>query len=327
VPTRTGAALGTAYYMSPEQARGATDVDLRTDVWSLGVVLYQLLSGQRPFQGEQFLHIIHRILSFDPTPLGTLQPDLPPALLDVVARSMSKDVDARLPSAEALEAALAPFSERTPSQLEPAPVREHPARTEITPATSVDGVSVGHTGARPLPGLEPRSGGTGQRRPAGLIVVAAVAAVLAGWLGWRGLRPPAESTGSALPASTAPPVPAAVTSVPGVDTSLAASPSPTTAPLPPASASASAAASVEPPPRSSPRAGEPGLAARPASAVRSLSEHSRLSSNTSDSRPSATGVIVPTPAEPASAAPAPPVLRGSSAQKRTIDIEEGNPYE
>ena len=73
--------------MSPEQARGAGEVDARADVWSLGVVLYELLSGRKPFEGEQFLQVIYEILSTEPPPLARRAPGLPPKLVAAVERA------------------------------------------------------------------------------------------------------------------------------------------------------------------------------------------------------------------------------------------------
>jgi serine/threonine-protein kinase len=112
VGTRTGATLGTAHYMSPEQARGAGEVDVRADVWALGVVLYELLGGRRPFEGDDFLNVVHQILSVDPPALGTLRPGLPAGLEAVVGRAMSKDPTERYPSVTALAEALQPFAGR-----------------------------------------------------------------------------------------------------------------------------------------------------------------------------------------------------------------------
>jgi len=108
--TGKGMTFGTAHYMSPEQARDVGGVDPRTDVWSLGVVLYELLSGRRPFAGDQFLTIVYNILSTDPPALATLRAGLPPGLLAVVERAMAKVAADRLPSVAALAAALAPFA-------------------------------------------------------------------------------------------------------------------------------------------------------------------------------------------------------------------------
>lgn len=148
VVTGTGATFGTAYYMSPEQARGAGEVDPRTDVWSLGIVLYELLSGRKPFEGEQFLQIIYQILSADPIPLATLRPDLPPALVEAVESALKKDVAERSPSVLTLAEALAPFAGSRTAQ-ESTPRAAAMAPTLPTPATSFGELA---------PGLEaPRS--------------------------------------------------------------------------------------------------------------------------------------------------------------------------
>lgn len=98
VKTRTGAIVGTPWYMSPEQTRGDTAIDPRADVWSMGVVLYQCLSGVMPFQGNSLPSVIAGILTREPTSLVELRSDLPPALCDVVMRTMQKNRDERTPS-------------------------------------------------------------------------------------------------------------------------------------------------------------------------------------------------------------------------------------
>jgi len=99
--TQTGAALGTVAYMSPEQARGE-EVDHRTDIWSLGVVLYEMLSGQRPFRGENLLVISQAISRHRPVPLAG-----PGSVLDgVIGRALTKDKAQRYASATDLVASL-----------------------------------------------------------------------------------------------------------------------------------------------------------------------------------------------------------------------------
>lgn len=110
VATRTGATFGTAHYMSPEQARNAADVDERADVWSLGVVLFELLSGRKPFNGDGFIEILHQILDAEPPALSSLRPELPRALVNVVRRAMKKDANERISTVIALGQALASFA-------------------------------------------------------------------------------------------------------------------------------------------------------------------------------------------------------------------------
>jgi serine/threonine protein kinase len=113
--TRMGEALGTPHYMSPEQARGASEVDERTDVWSLGVVLYELLSGRKPFKAVHFMHGLQEILNSDPPRLRRLRRGLPARLVTVVERAMAKDLEGRLPTVAALAEALGPFAGRESS--------------------------------------------------------------------------------------------------------------------------------------------------------------------------------------------------------------------
>ncbi len=120
--TKTGTAIGTAHYMSPEQARGERAVDMRSDVYSLGVILYELLSGKKPHDGDSLLSILHKVMTQPPVPLGSVRSGLPHALHAVVRRAMAADVAERYATVAEFGDALLPFAGRTlpPIRLQPA---------------------------------------------------------------------------------------------------------------------------------------------------------------------------------------------------------------
>ena len=104
--TEAGSIVGTAQYLSPEQARGAS-VDPRSDLYSLGIVLYEMLTGHVPFTGDTPVEIAMKHLSLAPEPPSALRPEVPHNLDAVVMRALAKDPDQRYASAEEMDAELA----------------------------------------------------------------------------------------------------------------------------------------------------------------------------------------------------------------------------
>ncbi len=110
--TQTGAVMGTPHYMAPEQVRGEKDVDARIDVWALGVMIYEMLTGMYPFPGTRTPEVLVKILT---EPMAALEPDLPDDLVEVVERALEKDRDARYASVAEMRKALEPLQASSPT--------------------------------------------------------------------------------------------------------------------------------------------------------------------------------------------------------------------
>jgi serine/threonine protein kinase len=107
--TKTSALMGSPGYMSPEQMVAAKSVDARSDIWSIGVLLYEMLSHRMPFLAETMPELVAAILQKVPDPIGTVRPDLPVGLQVVVTRCLEKDPAARYANVAELARALVPF--------------------------------------------------------------------------------------------------------------------------------------------------------------------------------------------------------------------------
>jgi serine/threonine protein kinase len=108
--THTGAIIGTPFYMAPEQMRGQP-IDHRADIYALGVTLYELLSGRRPFHATAYADLILQIANTTPVPIEDLVPDLPTGLAAIVRRAMAREAAGRFASMRDFIEALAPYRE------------------------------------------------------------------------------------------------------------------------------------------------------------------------------------------------------------------------
>ena len=129
--------IGTPYYMSPEQARGDDDLDARTDIYSLGIVLYELLTGSVPYRGMTPYSILSQQISAELPPPSVMNPNIPPSVEAVLLKALAKDRDARYDSAGELFSALREaLGEPGSVVMPPPPARSRCAKASSSPAAT-----------------------------------------------------------------------------------------------------------------------------------------------------------------------------------------------
>jgi serine/threonine protein kinase len=133
--TRSGAAIGTVAYMSPEQVWGG-EIDARTDIYSFGVLLYEMLAGMTPFKSDHAVGIMHAIVYAEPEPLEDAREGIDPALARIVMKCLAKGKDARYQTMEDVIKELAAFEEKGRTIVAPV-VKHHPTR--VTPRATNGG--------------------------------------------------------------------------------------------------------------------------------------------------------------------------------------------
>ena len=149
--TRTGSVLGTPYYMSPEQVFGEKDVDVRADIWALGVILYQCLCGERPFEGDNFGQLLKSITVGRYQSIESVAPWVPPQLVTAIG-SMLRDRQSRLTDLSEVEHVLTSLLLTPSGTALPGPT--------MTPQSGVHAFAAsGQPSARSQPGYSPQSSG------------------------------------------------------------------------------------------------------------------------------------------------------------------------
>jgi serine/threonine-protein kinase len=196
--TSTSALIGTPMYMAPEQMQRAKETDGRADVWALGCVLFELLTGRVAFAGEDIAQIVAAVIGGSPPSARTIRPDLPPAVDTVIARCLERDLSKRYQSVSELASDLAPLASARASvsleRLLGAPpssttLESAPSADERVPTDRQTGPSAGTTSIHAAWGTaETLRAATAQPTPrrswlVGVAVVAILAATALAWVG------------------------------------------------------------------------------------------------------------------------------------------------
>jgi serine/threonine-protein kinase len=291
--TRTGKLVGTPNYMAPEQIRG-DEIDHRADIFSTGVVFYELLSGRKAFEGESIATTMYKVLETQPEPVHLIDTQLPASLSEIIDRSLAKDRTARFQtSTEMLDAIVAAHGRTNQIERSRLQTVQLPAPAKSAPSKSSPGKSAPSSAAQ-----------TSRSKPMIWIGASLLLAGLAGFTIWS-QRSSAPGPAAPLARSEAvPPPPPAPVENPA---SAASSPSPSTAPIPspvPAPPRPIPVDSAAKTPARKPGAAEASTPAKPATAASPTpSPVPEVRTEPAPAPPPV--VVVPPPAEPAPAPVAP----------------------
>jgi serine/threonine-protein kinase len=222
--TKTQAVMGSPLYMSPEQMASSRDVDGRADLWALGTILYELVTGRVPFNADTMPQLCAMILQYPPDPPQSLRPDMPEGLTQVMLRCLEKDRTRRFGNVAELASALVPFGSRAAAR----------SAERVSRVLSAAGISSSQLSVPPSSGQQPEAAtnaawGQTQHRRTNTALWAGLAVLALGGVGaaFMFMRP-SDPTASA-PSSTAEPTSAPATVAPPAETAPA-TPSVTPAP-------------------------------------------------------------------------------------------------
>ena len=213
VKTRTGTLMGTPIYMSPEQCRGTRTVDHRSDIYSLGVIFYEMLAGQPPFVSEGFGELVNMHLNVAPASARSKRPEIPPAVDALVLKMLAKNPEDRYADMKEVQAALKASggSEFTVHASSP-DLAKASARPPVTQTSPMHDTTFSSGAGERVDGAGPLARGK-RMVVAGVIAVAAVAGGIAWWQsGDSSSKQTAKVVASTPPKPAAPP--AAVASPP-----------------------------------------------------------------------------------------------------------------
>jgi serine/threonine-protein kinase len=144
--TRTGAVMGTPYYMAPEQAKGSRDLDHRVDLYAAGVILYEAVTGEVPFNADTFNELLFKIVLETPRPIEQVVPELDPAFGTLINKAMARDPAARFQTAAEFQEAVQHWIQGAPQAFAPPPNRATPAQVAVPAQLSQSSLGTGTPG-------------------------------------------------------------------------------------------------------------------------------------------------------------------------------------